>query len=166
MATRQDELRREIGQTRNELGRNVDSLTDRVSPTRVVGRRLDSARSSANKLRSTVMGAPSDVAGELREVSDSSAATVRNATTGNPLAAGLLAFGGAWLVSSLLPSTAKEREAASRTQDFAEEHSEPIKAELQRAVSEGSGALKEQAQEAVDTLKHSAAEAAETVRSH
>ena len=40
MATEQDELRRDIDRTRHELGRNVDSLTDRVSPNRVMGRKI------------------------------------------------------------------------------------------------------------------------------
>ena len=42
---------------------------------------------------------------------------------GNPLAAGMIAFGLGMLVSSLIPSTEKEREAVSQLQ----ENLEPVK---------------------------------------
>ncbi|WIX84268.1 hypothetical protein QRX50_19710 [Amycolatopsis carbonis] len=39
---------------------------------------------------------------------------VRRGTEGNPLAAGLIAFGAGWLVASLLPGTEREREVVGQ----------------------------------------------------
>ena len=51
---------------------------------------------------------------------ESTAATAaRRQTQGNPLAAGLIAFGVGWLVSSLLPDSQKERELAHQLKDRA-----------------------------------------------
>ena len=54
---------------------------------------------------------------------------------GNPLAAGMIAFGLGMLVSSLIPSTEKEREAVSQLQ----ENLEPVKektSEVARDIGE------------------------------
>ena len=42
---------------------------------------------------------------------------MKRKTQGNPLAAGVIAFGLGMLVSSLIPSAEKERDAVSRLQD-------------------------------------------------
>jgi len=164
MGTEQDQLKAEIDRTRAELGSNVDTLTDRVSPSRVVERRMQSARDAARGVRSTVMGAPSSAASELQGMGGSATSTVRQKAAGNPLAAGLVAFGGAWLVSSLIPSSQREQQLASDTKDFAQDHAEPIKQEVQRAVSEGASGLKDQAQSAAQSVKQTATDAADRVK--
>ena len=40
MGEESEQLRREIDETRRELGTDVDALTEKVSPSRVVGRRV------------------------------------------------------------------------------------------------------------------------------
>ena len=165
MGTEQDALRRDIDLTRAELGANVDSLTDRVSPSRVLGRKVQGARETARGVRSTIMGAPSAAASELQGIGGTATSTVQEKTSGNPLAAGMLAFGGAWLVSSLIPSSNAEQRLASEAGEFAQEHAEPVKQEVQRAVGEGASDLKDQAQSAMDQVKQSATAAADKVRS-
>lgn len=54
-----EELKQEIEATREELGRDVDALTEKVSPSRVVQRRVDRARSSIMTAKENLMGVAS-----------------------------------------------------------------------------------------------------------
>ena len=79
---------------------------------------------------------------------------------GNPLAAGMIAFGLGMLVSSLIPSTEKEREAVSQLQ----ENLEPVKekaAEVARDVTDG---LRQPVQEAAQSVKETAQEGVQNVK--
>ncbi len=49
---------------------------------------------------------------------------------GNPLAAGLIAFGQGWLVSSLLPPSRKERELASQATNAVSQQVQPLAPQL------------------------------------
>jgi len=81
-------------------------------------------------------------------------------TQGNPLAAGLIAFGAGLLVSSLIPPSAKEREAAEALKSAAE----PVTTEITEAAKDMAQGLKEPAQEAMDNVKATAADAADHVK--
>ncbi|MEN3344789.1 MAG: hypothetical protein V7635_1365 [Arthrobacter sp.] len=81
-------------------------------------------------------------------------------TQGNPLAAGLIAFGAGLLVSSLVPAGQKEREAADALKTAAE----PVTAQLSEAAEDMAEGLKEPAREAVENVKATAADAAENVK--
>ena len=78
-------------------------------------------------------------------------------TQGNPLAAGLIAFGAGLLVSSLIPASQKEREAADALKTAAE----PLTTELTEAAKNVAEGLREPAQEAMENVKASAADATE-----
>lgn len=122
-----DQLKEDIDRTRAELTANVDSLADRVSPKRIVQRKASSARTRATAVRDRVMGAASQSTGDTLS---SGAGTVSSTTRdlpnraaagaqGNPLAAGLIAFGAGMLVASLLPETEAESHAAVQLRDRA-----------------------------------------------
>jgi hypothetical protein len=49
---------------------------------------------------------------------------------GNPLAAGLIAFGQGWLVSSLLPASRKERKLASQATNAVSQQVQPLAQQL------------------------------------
>ena len=76
------------------------------------------------------------------------------------MAAGLIAVGAGWLVGSMLPSSAKEREAAQAVKEKAQ----PIIEEGQALGMEAAQNLKEPAQQAADSVKSSAQDAAATVK--
>ena len=61
MGEESEQLRREIDQTRAELGTDVDALTEKVSPKRVVERRVDKTKDAIGGLKEKVMGTTSDV---------------------------------------------------------------------------------------------------------
>jgi hypothetical protein len=85
---------------------------------------------------------------------------VRRGTEGNPLAAGLIAFGAGWLISSLAPASRKEQELADQAKDWALEHGQPVAKHLADEVKEN---LREPAQHAVEEVKSTATDAASTV---
>ncbi|NHC15719.1 DUF3618 domain-containing protein [Motilibacter deserti] len=87
---------------------------------------------------------------------------VKQQAQGNPLAAGLIAFGAGWLVSSLLPASGKEQQAATQLKDKAT--SGPVKEKLQQAAQEVQETLRGPAQDAVQSLKSTAQDAAQTVK--
>ena len=51
MAEDTEELKQDIEATRRNVGRDVDALTDKVSPGRIVDRRVDRARARMNRAK-------------------------------------------------------------------------------------------------------------------
>ena len=90
---------------------------------------------------------------------------VRQQTQGNPLAAGLIAFGVGWLVSSLLPASQKEMELAQQAESAVREHKDTLLEPAKQAAQEIGEQLKPAAQDAVESVKATAQDAAETVKS-
>jgi hypothetical protein len=198
MATESDQLKRDIEQTRRELSQDVDALTEKVTPARVVQRRVDRTKNAVGNIRERVMGpvterfsgqgassygssgpgvgehasdalssAKSSVAGTASDASDaarSAADTTRAKAEGNPLAAGVIAFGVGWLVSSLLPASQREQQAAARVKDVATEHAGQVQERLKEAAGEVQEALREPTQQAVESVKSTATDAATSVK--
>ena len=188
-------LRDEIDRTRADLTRDVDLITDRTSPSRVVRRRWDRIREAGVSLKERVMGSETGTrygeyrgygpygeygeyggsaerggmpqrgeeavrgaVGTVQETAHAAAETTRRTAEGNPLAAGMLAFGAGWLVSSLLPVSEAERRAATAAKDVAREHADVVQPLVEQA--------KEGAQQVGEQVKESAAEGTAEVREH
>jgi gas vesicle protein len=188
-----DQLRREIEQTRRELGTDVDALGEKVSPRRVMERRVDRTKDAIGGVKERIMGTTSDasssaggaISGAASSVQDrmSGAASgvqhaassvgdtatdtayrARRQAQGNPLAAGLIAFGLGWLVSSLLPPSEKERQLAHQVKDQAQPAVQAVGQQAGQALSEMKDNLQQPAQEAVESVKQTASDAAGTVK--
>ena len=222
-----EQIRREIERTQANLGQDVDALTEKVTPGKIVERRVDRARDAATRLRDRVMGsnpvqvsshaaggvrsatsdatdrgsstasavastaqdaastaagavqdAASTAAGAVQDAASTAAGAVQDAastaagavqeapqalrrqTRGNPLAAGLIAFGAGWLVSSLLPASRREQELADQAKQVAQERVQPV---AQQVVGEVKENLRDPAQQAVESVKATAQDAKETV---
>ena len=76
------------------------------------------------------------------------------------LAAGLIAFGAGWLISSLLPATQREQQLAGQAKDAAQENLQPIAQQVATEVKEN---LQPVAQQAVESVKATAQDAGQTV---
>jgi len=173
-----DEIRAEIEQTRARLSDDVDRLGESAAPKNVARRQVDRAKEAAVSLKDSVtesvmgradeargglsdaQGALSDRVGSARDSLSGVPDSTRARTRGNPLAAGLIAFGAGLLVSSLIPSSQREQEAVGRLQEKAE----PLKEQVSQAASGLAAGLKEPAQQAVESVKETASQAAENVR--
>ena len=181
MAEDPEELKRNIEQTRREVGRDVDALTEKVSPGRVVGRRVERARAGVHRLKEHVMGSADSVGGSVTDTAGSALSTVQDAgskvggavgsapdaalarTRGTPLAAGLIAFAAGWVVAAAIPASTRERDMAQASKDKAMEAAGPVKEEAAQVVQEVKDNLREPAQESDDNVKQSASEAATDV---
>ena len=92
-------------------------------------------------------------------MSDAPGAVARKAQ-GSPIAAGLIAFGAGLLVSSLLPASRVEQQAAEKVKDTAQ----PMVDDLTDTAKEVAENLKEPAQQAMEEVKSTATDAAATVK--
>ena len=187
-----DVIRRQIEDTRRELSYDVDALNEKVNPARVVDRRVTAAKGRMTNLKEKVMGsahdttyhaqgAASNAAGSVQSAASSAADSVQGAaasaatavqqapdaivrqTQGNPLAAGLIAFGVGWLVSSLLPASEKERQLAQQAETAIRENKDALLEPAKQVAQEIGDELKPAAQQAVESVKATAQDAASTV---
>jgi len=102
----------------------------------------------------------SERASEAGEAVRQAPRRIRRKAQGNPLGAGVIAFGLGMLVSSLIPSTEKEREAVSQLQ----ENLEPLKEKAAEVAKDVGESLKPAAQEAADSVRETAQEGVENVK--
>ncbi|MFA9446554.1 DUF3618 domain-containing protein [Egicoccus sp. AB-alg6-2] len=174
-----EQLRREIARTRADMDRTLAELEDRVSPTRIRERQTEKVRGGFARAKSAVMGATPDtdqVRGRASGMADSASSTLseagdaiqqapqrlESAARGNPLAAGLIAFGAGALLGSLMPATRAEEQLAGELRDNFEE---PVKHQLQDAGQQVKSELQEHAQQAVEETKQTAQQAVEETKS-
>jgi len=116
----------------------------------------DSVKGTASSVGSSIGDAASSSQQALREAPD----TIKAKAQGNPLAAGLIAFGAGWLASSLIPATKAETAAGAKLKENASVVTGPV---TDVAKEVGSN-LQGPAQEAVDAVKSTATDAADTVK--
>ena len=189
MSTDPDEIRAQIQATRAGLSQDVNELGDKVNPATIAARQrdkvVDTVRSgvlgvkdhimgSADTVRGGVLGVKDQIMGSSDEVKSSAGAAVSTAADavagapakvtgqakGNPMAAGLIAFGAGMLLSALIPASKKEAQAAS----VLKEQAQPLLGQLTSTVKEAAGHLQEPAQQALESVKSTAADAVSTVK--
>jgi ElaB/YqjD/DUF883 family membrane-anchored ribosome-binding protein len=208
-------LRQEIETARGDLARDVDLLTEKTSPSRIVSRRVEATKSGLSSIKDRVMGTTSELGSTGHEHASSAADAVkgsasgaasalssaagtagstvsdaahgvvsgtqtvaertRSSAQGHPLIAGAVAFGVGYLVSSLLPPTDAERQAAARAKEAAKEYGQPVVEQAKQSAAgigqqvsesakEHAQQVKEHAQDSVDLVKAEASDAAGTVK--
>ena len=130
-----------------------------------------SVQGTASNVAGSVQGAASSAADSVQNAASSAAGAVQQApdaivrqTQGNPLAAGLIAFGVGWLVSSLLPATQKEQQLAQQAETALKENKDALLAPAKQAAQEIGEELKPAAQQAAQEVKATAQDAAQTVK--
>lgn len=160
MSQNPDQIRSEIERTRGELSSDVDQLTDQANPKNIARRKVEDVKQSAVGLKERVMGSDDSDTSVGDRVSDAQS-SVRAKTQGNPLGAGLIAFGIGLLVGGLIPASPQEQQAAGRLKESAG----PLKEQLTDTAKEVGQNLQGPAQDAVASVKDTATDAAETVRS-
>jgi gas vesicle protein len=177
-----DVLRRQIEDTRRELSYDVEALNEKVNPARVVDRRVTAVKGRVTRLKEQVMGGAEDTTTSAQHLASRATDSVGDAVSsaagavqegprvvarqaqGNPLAAGLIAFGVGWLVSSLIPPSEKERDLAQQAESALREHKDTLLEPVKEAGQEISEQLKPAAQHAVEEVRSTAQEGAEAVK--
>src|SRR5215207_2229535 len=182
-----DEIRADIERTRAELSDNVDALADTANPKNIAKRQASRVRQAAVGVKEHIMGssddpydsgrvgeakyavqekaadakyALQDKASSVGDAVSNAPAQIKQRARGNPLAAGLIAFGAGLLVSGLIPSSQREQEAVSTLQEKAE----PLKEKATEAARDVASNLQEPAQQAAQSVKETAAEGVQSVK--
>ena len=169
-----DRIRADIEQTRNELSDDVDAVRERVRPSTMARRQGDRVRGAMGSVKDRVMGAASDAtstggdaassvrdtASAMTDKAGAAPAMVRDRMAGNPLAAGVIAFGVGWLASTVIPASRAERRAAQTVK----EQATGMAQQASSIAREMADDLREPARESVDAVRSSAQDAVRTVR--
>ncbi len=168
------DLRRQADEQRDAIARDVDLVTDRVSPSRVADRQKAKVRQSVGSVRESLFGTSdrhrlaSDHDDSLRDrashaldrANEATPDSVGEFTEGNPLAAGLIGLGIGLLAATLLPQSREEQRIADKAQDTLDNAA----GELARAGQQTAEAIKPAVTDAVDEVKTSAHESVESVK--
>jgi hypothetical protein len=133
------------------------SVSDRAQ--HLAGSASDTISDTAQSAASTV----SDTASTVQDAVQQAPQAVVRQTRGNPLAAGLIAFGAGWLISSLLPASQREQELAEQAKQHASELGQPLIDAAKDAAAEMKDNLQEPAQHAVASVRDTATDAGQTV---
>jgi gas vesicle protein len=183
MAETTGELRRDLDEQRDEIARTVDEIQNRVSPGRVWARGSYRMRHRVTDWKDRIMGNDQpyyssgyrpgssygsegggstlgDRFSDAKETVAGAPEALRRQTQGNPLAAGLIAFGAGLLVSSLLPETQREQKLAEGLQPLASN----VVGEARQAAQSVAQELKEPAEQAMQEVRDAAQQAASEVR--
>jgi uncharacterized protein YjbJ (UPF0337 family) len=182
MAEEPDRLKQDIANTRASLTRDVDLLAEKTSPTKVAQRRwtavkekvmgsTDHARHAAADTGSSAMSTVQDKASHVGDVAGGKAhdavEAVRSApqavvaqAQGNPVAAGIIAFGVGMLAATLIPVSDVERRAGQQIKDNSGDLTDKVKDIAGDMKDDLSGPV----QQAVGQVKETAVDAAQTTR--
>ncbi|MEU4381225.1 DUF3618 domain-containing protein [Micromonospora echinofusca] len=162
-----------VGQARGALTRAREKVmgvqsdghgaAQRVS--HATGQRMSHAADSARGLGEQSRERMSHVAGSVREEARSLGQQSRQQAQGNPLAAGLIAFGAGLLVSSLIPASRPERQWAGQAKEMVSEHSDQLRAQAGHLREQASEVGREVGHEMRHNLREPAQEAARAVGS-
>lgn len=177
-----EELSGDIAATRDRMASDIDALQDRVSPSAIVQRRKDAARSRVLGIKDKIMGTAHDarsgassktssatssvgdtVSGAAHGVADraqSAVGTAEEQIQGSPLAAGLIAFGAGVVIAGLIPASQKEARVASTVVDTVKEQGAPLLEEAKSVGQQMGQDLKSTAADAAAQVKDTAAESA------
>src|SRR6185312_10442111 len=145
-----DQLKADIERTRGDLTADVDALADKVSPTSIARRRTEGAKQRAVGVKERVMGKADDLASTARggmssagSGASSAAETVGQAPTmvkqqtqGNPLAAGLIAFGAGMLAATLFPGTQQENQLGATVKEQGSDLAQPLVSAAKEAAEQ------------------------------
>ena len=175
-----DQLAADTRRTQDALSGDVTRLTDRVNPQQFVGTRREKVSQGLGSIKDRVMGlgasatqaakdkaqsaadSAQDTTNGAGGVAGSAQDTVRDQASGNPIAAGVIAFGAGWLLSSLLPASDAEQKAAAHV----EEHASGVTDSVKQSAQDVAANLKEPVQDAAQSVQQTASDAANRTAQH
>ncbi len=178
MSTNPSEIRAQIEDTRASLSDNVDALAYEANPAHIAQRQVDKVKAKGSRLLDRILGTAEGVrdaaldkvqhatdavtgtAGDVGGTVANLPQTARAQAQGNPVAAGIVAFGIGLLIAAAIPSSDKEQELAGTLKEKAQ----PLVDQVTDAAKEVADNLAQPAAEALESLKGSASEAVENVK--
>jgi hypothetical protein len=191
-----DRLRRDIEETRVSLTRDVDMLAEKTSPGKVAQRRWSAVKEKvmgssgqaqhvAGEATSTVADKASQLGDKASQLGDKAGSmaqdvgdsvrivprAVAQQAQGNPIAAGIIAFGVGMLAATLIPVTDAERRAGQQLKenagdltDRAKDVAGEMKQDLSDSAQQAAGQVRDVAQDAARTTAEQARSGAQEVK--
>jgi len=159
----QSVARRQVDKVKDAVGNVKDRVMgsdDEDYSSSTVGDKASAAKDVVADKAYAAKDTVSDKAYQAGEAVRETPTTVKRKTQGNPLAAGVIAFGLGMLVSSLIPSSEKERQAVSQLQ----ENLEPVKQKATEVARDMGESLRPAAQEAAESVKGTAQASVESLK--
>lgn len=127
----------------------AENMTDRIAD------KASEAGDRASEWASDTSERVSDAASQAKEAVAHAPQEIRQQTRGNPMAAGLIAFGGGLLLGSILPETRTEHDIANRVEPAMSN----AMSEAREAGREVADDLKDDARDAMEQVKETGSEA-------
>ena len=158
MATRSDELTAQIRTTRQRMDGTLDDIGDRAGP----GRLTERLKGALTNTKDTLMGTAGDARDQVAGTTGDAADAVRQRSQGNPLAAGLVAFGAGLLAGSVLPESRTEHALARELQTKAQG---PVRDQLQQSAGAVADRVGERVEDAKDHIVDDTREAKDELAS-
>ena len=121
---------------------------------------------TASSVASATADRVSSMASSAADAVSSAPQAVQRRAQGNPLAAGLIAFGAGWLTASVIKSSRQERKLLEQATDRLGERLEPMAQQAKQVAADIADNLREPAQQALDSVTSTATDAASTVADH
>ena len=183
MGATEDQLRRDAQLHREQMGDTLEAIGDRLSPERIVERRKEAVGQRLRSVKEAVMGSPDYdehggngdcLIGRAQSVASSAGGAVQTATEqvqqapqaiaaqarGNPIAAGIVAFGIGALFATVLPKSQAEQRLVDDARTQLQSAAQELK-EVGRAVASDA---KERSASAFEEVKAASTSAAESVQ--
>jgi len=158
-----DELKREIEDTREDLGQTVEAIGDRVIPGRVIERQKNKVSGGFRSVADRFLGTSHDVGAKVGDAAGSvhdAPQALRSQAQGAPLLTGAVAFAAGLLAAVAFPASETEKRASGQLLDAVQ----PVKDDLTSTGQEIAEHLKEPAKQAVDAVKSTAGEGVDAVK--
>lgn len=171
-------LRRDIAEQREDIGRDLTAIGDRVSPGRVADRSKERARRRVGEWKDRVMGSSEDVrttvgspasgsapsGSRVRDTAESAGGTVVDTVEGRPIVAGLVAFGVGFIAGSILPSSRPERDLARKVEPQLESLAEGVGGTAREAAENLRPVVEDEVSVMTDEAKAAASSTAAAAR--
>ncbi len=161
------DMRHEIQMKREDLSADIEAIEDRVRPSRVARRGTASLRWRARRAREAIMGRVEDGAGTARSLADTATDAphqMTSATRGNPLAAGIVAFGLGMVTATLLPESETEQQLAQSMRPQLDRAKDTVMSTVRDGAHEVAEAVRPAVDESMSTMQESAQASADRVR--
>jgi gas vesicle protein len=174
------ELKREAEVQRARMGETLEAIGDRLSPPRMVERRKAAVGQTVRNVKERVMGSPSyqepgqGLTKRAGDAMSSAGDTLQSATQkvqhapealadqarGNPIAAGIVAFGAGLLMATVFPKSSTEQRLVGEAQPQLRQAAEELKG-MGRDVADDA---RDEAKRATEAVKSAGSDAASNVR--
>ena len=194
MGTTEHELRLDAQHQRERMGETLEAIGDRLSPERIVARRKAAVGQRFRNVKEAVMGSPDydefggnggGLRGRAEGMASSASDALQGATqqvqqapqaiaaqaSGNPLAAGIVAFGLGALFATVLPKTRTEQHLVEEARPQLESAAEELKdvgravaADAKERTTSAVAEVKAAGESATGSVRDQARESAEHVR--